>query len=88
MVVMVLVHMTQVFLHGAYKYPRELTWVVGVFLLLLHAGHVLHRPDSALGSGRLLGPGGRRVDGRPRAGDRAVGRSTCCWAARSSAAIR
>ena len=34
MVVMVLVHMTQVFLHGAYKYPRELTWVMGVFLLL------------------------------------------------------
>ncbi len=34
MVVMVLVHMTQVYLHGSYKYPRELTWVVGVFLLL------------------------------------------------------
>src|SRR5215471_17297750 len=34
MVVMVLVHMTQVFLHASYKYPRELTWVVGVFLLL------------------------------------------------------
>src|SRR5438270_6542361 len=38
MVVMVLVHMTQVFLHGAYKYPRELTWVVGVFLLLCTLG--------------------------------------------------
>src|SRR5262249_12747657 len=38
MVVLVLVHMTQVFLHGAYKYPRELTWVVGVFLLLLTLG--------------------------------------------------
>src|ERR1700675_4070397 len=34
MVVLMLVHMTQVYLHGAYKYPRELTWVVGVFLLL------------------------------------------------------
>lgn len=34
MVVMVLVHMTQVFLHGSYKFPRELTWIVGVFLLL------------------------------------------------------
>ena len=38
MVVMVLVHMTQVYLHGAYKYPRELTWVVGVFLLLCVLG--------------------------------------------------
>jgi ubiquinol-cytochrome c reductase cytochrome b subunit len=38
MVVLVLVHMTQVFLHGAYKYPRELTWVVGVGLLLCTLG--------------------------------------------------
>ena len=37
-VVMVLAHMTQVFLHGASKYPRELTWVVGVFLLLCTLG--------------------------------------------------
>src|SRR5207237_1508684 len=38
MVVLVLVHTTQVFLHGAYKYPRELTWVVGVVLLLCTLG--------------------------------------------------
>jgi ubiquinol-cytochrome c reductase cytochrome b subunit len=38
MVVMLLVHMTQVYLHGSYKYPRELTWVVGVFLLLCTMG--------------------------------------------------
>jgi ubiquinol-cytochrome c reductase cytochrome b subunit len=38
MVVMVLAHMTQVFLQGAHKYPRELTWVVGVCLLVLTLG--------------------------------------------------
>src|SRR5262245_25150700 len=38
MVVMVVAHMTQVFLHGAYKYPRELTWVLGVVLFLLTLG--------------------------------------------------
>ncbi len=38
MVVMVLVHMTQVFLHGAYKFPRELTWVLGVLLLFCVLG--------------------------------------------------
>ncbi|MES1261875.1 MAG: cytochrome b N-terminal domain-containing protein, partial [Acidobacteriota bacterium] len=35
MVAIVLIHMVQVFLFGAYKFPRELTWVVGVFLLLV-----------------------------------------------------
>jgi ubiquinol-cytochrome c reductase cytochrome b subunit len=35
MVAIVLIHMVQVFLFGAYKYPRELTWIVGVLLLLM-----------------------------------------------------
>ena len=38
MVAIVLIHMMQVFLFGAYKYPRELTWIVGVFLLLVTLG--------------------------------------------------
>src|SRR5262249_30821453 len=38
MVALVIVHMIQVFLFGAYKYPRELTWSVGVFLLLMTLG--------------------------------------------------
>jgi ubiquinol-cytochrome c reductase cytochrome b subunit len=35
MIVVVVLHMTQVFLFGAYKKPREATWMVGVVLLLL-----------------------------------------------------
>jgi ubiquinol-cytochrome c reductase cytochrome b subunit len=38
MVAIVLVHMVQVFVFGAYKYPRELTWIVGVFLLVVTLG--------------------------------------------------
>jgi ubiquinol-cytochrome c reductase cytochrome b subunit len=38
MVAIVLIHMLQVFLFGAYKFPRELTWIVGVFLLLMTLG--------------------------------------------------
>src|SRR5580700_2956967 len=38
MVAIVLIHMVQVFLFGAYKFPRELTWVVGILLLLLTLG--------------------------------------------------
>ena len=38
MIAIVLIHMTQVFLFGAYKFPRELTWMVGVLLLLLTLG--------------------------------------------------
>ena len=38
MIAIVLIHMIQVFLFGAYKFPRELTWIVGVLLLLLTLG--------------------------------------------------
>ena len=84
MVVMVLAHMTQVFLHGAYKYPRELTWVMGVFLLLctlgmFFSGQILRwDPDAYWGlavagsmAGRVpvAGPRGR-PPGPGRPGDR------------------
>ncbi|HXW93642.1 MAG TPA: cytochrome b N-terminal domain-containing protein [Terriglobales bacterium] len=38
MLAIVLIHMMQVFLFGAYKFPRELTWILGVFLLLMTLG--------------------------------------------------
>src|SRR6202041_3430429 len=38
MIAIVLLRMMQVFLFGAYKFPRELTWIVGVLLLLVTLG--------------------------------------------------
>jgi ubiquinol-cytochrome c reductase cytochrome b subunit len=38
MVAIVLIHTVQVFLFGAHKFPRELTWIIGVFLLLMTLG--------------------------------------------------
>ena len=38
MLAIVLIHMVQVFLFGAYKFPRELTWILGVLLLLMTLG--------------------------------------------------
>lgn len=72
MVVMMIVHMTQVFLMGAYKYPREVTWLFGVCLLgltlaLAFSGQVLRFDSSsywgvgvlvsAAGRAPLIGPG-------------------------------
>jgi ubiquinol-cytochrome c reductase cytochrome b subunit len=52
MVAVVLIHMSQVFLFGAYKFPRQLTWIIGVFLLLMtlgmaFTGHVLRFDQDA-----------------------------------------
>ena len=38
MVVLVFLHMLRTFFYAAYKYPRELTWITGVFLLLVTLG--------------------------------------------------
>ncbi len=35
MIILIFLHMGRVFFFGAYKYPRELTWVIGVVLLIL-----------------------------------------------------
>lgn len=38
MVVVVMLHMLRVIFYGAYKYPREVTWITGVVLLLVVIG--------------------------------------------------
>ena len=38
MVVVVFIHMIRVFVTASYKYPRELTWMIGVGLLILTLG--------------------------------------------------
>jgi menaquinol-cytochrome c reductase cytochrome b subunit len=71
MVVLVFLHMARTFFFGAYKYPRELNWVIGVVLLLLtmvmsFTGYLLPFDQRAYwatvvgvninGTGPLLGP--------------------------------
>ena len=38
MVVLVVLHMLRVIFYGAYKFPREITWMTGVILLILVIG--------------------------------------------------
>ena len=35
MIILIFLHMARTFIFGAYKYPRELNWVIGVTLLIL-----------------------------------------------------
>ena len=71
MVILVFLHMGRTFFFGAYKYPRELNWVIGVVLLILtmtmaFSGYLLPFDQRAYwativgvninGTGPLLGP--------------------------------
>ena len=38
MIILAALHMLRVFFYGAYKYPREVTWLTGVVLLLVVVG--------------------------------------------------
>ena len=72
MVGLVCIHMAQVFLFGAHKYPRELTWIAGVVLLLstlgmAFTGQVLRFDQNAywgLGIGAAIA--GRTPSSAPR----------------------
>jgi menaquinol-cytochrome c reductase cytochrome b subunit len=71
MIVLIFLHMGRTFFFGAYKYPRELNWVIGVVLLVLVlmmglTGYLLPFDqrsywativaDNINGTGPLLGP--------------------------------
>jgi menaquinol-cytochrome c reductase cytochrome b subunit len=71
MMVLIFLHMGRTFFFGAYKYPRELNWVIGVVLLVLTmimalTGYLLPFDqrsfwatvvaDNINGTGPLIGP--------------------------------
>jgi quinol---cytochrome c reductase cytochrome b subunit, bacillus type len=71
MIILIWLHMARTFVFGAYKYPRELNWVIGVVLLILtmvmgFTGYLLPFDQRSFwatvvgvnitGTGPLLGP--------------------------------
>ena len=55
MVVTVLLHMARVFYTAAYRKPREFNWLVGMGLLVVTLGPLIHRIPVALGPIGVLG---------------------------------
>ena len=56
MIVLVFLHMGRVFFFGAYKYPRELNWLIGVVLLLLGCRRWRSRAISSPSTSAPTGP--------------------------------
>jgi len=76
MVAIVLIHMVQVILFGAYKFPRELTWIVGIFLLLMTLGMAFTGQVLRFDQDAYWGLRHRRFDLWSRPRDRSVGRAS------------
>ncbi len=70
MVALMFIHMIQVFLFGAYKFPRELTWVAGCVLLLCTLGMAFTGQVLRFDQNAYWGLGHRRVDRRPHSDHR------------------
>jgi len=60
MVILVFLHMGRTFFFGAYKYPRELNWVIGVVLLILTMTMSFTGYPAAVRSALVLGHDRRR----------------------------
>ena len=70
MVVLLVLHLMQVVIDGAYRAPREVNFWLGLILMQIVLGPVAHRLSAPLGSERLLGHArGDEPDG-PGAGRR------------------
>ena len=72
MVILVFLHMARTFFFGAYKYPRELNWVIGVVLLILTFVDVVHGLPAAVRPALLLGDDRGREHQRHRPARRPV----------------
>ena len=78
MVILLFLHMGRTFFYGAYKYPREMTWLTGLADLPVDDGHGPDRLPAGLGRARLLGVGGGDQHQRHGAGAGAVPRRSSC----------
>ena len=74
MVILIFLHMARTFFFGAYKYPRELNWVIGVVLLILTFVMALTGYLLPFDQRSLLGDGRGEQHQRQRAARRALSR--------------
>ena len=72
MVILLFLHMARTFFFGAYKYPRELTWLTGAILFILVMAMSFTGLPAGVRPARLLGDGRRRQHQRHGADRRAV----------------
>ena len=59
--VVVYLHMFRAMLYGSYRKPRELVWIIGMFIFLCADGRGIFRLPAALGPNVVLGGAGYRV---------------------------
>jgi quinol---cytochrome c reductase cytochrome b subunit, bacillus type len=68
-IILLFLHMGRVFLFGAYKYPRELNWIVGALLLIMGmmeglTGYLLPWDQTSYWASRSTSTARRRSSGR------------------------